>query len=56
MCVCVLYTEFLLQCTVSFSVLLVFGVFSLQPWREEMLPFIVRETLSHEVVWSLPFA
>lgn len=45
MCMFLLHMEFLLQFTVSFSVLLVIGVFSLQPRREETLPFIARETL-----------
>lgn len=42
---CFSYTEFLLQFTVGVSVLQVTEVFSLQPQRVEMLPFIVRETL-----------
>lgn len=40
-----IYLMFSLQFTVSFSVLLIIGVFSLPPWREESLLFIARETV-----------
>lgn len=48
MCVCVIliYLMFSVQFTVSFSVLLIIGVFSLLPWREESLLFIVREAVT----------